>query len=71
MSLMCGVVIGGMRTAPERVPLQAMVIDEGRNSGAYASTLFAVDANGSIQFLDTSKGEGVWTPWKYSPKQTK
>lgn len=51
--------------------LQAMVLDKGNNSGAFASTFYAVDAKGSIQYLDTRTGKGVWTPFQYSPSQGK
>jgi zinc transporter ZupT len=66
-----GVVVGGMAAEPSRPMLQAMVLDKGNNSGAFASTFYAVDAKGSIQYLDTRTGKGVWTPFQYSPSQGK
>ena len=66
-----GVLAGGMRSVPDRAPLQAMVIEPGRNAGSYPSTFYAVDATGVIQYLETKTGQGVWTPFKYSPEQGK
>ncbi|MFZ4749179.1 MAG: hypothetical protein ACOYMM_01590 [Phycisphaerales bacterium] len=68
LALLVGMGIGGMSSAPDRPPLQAMVIDEDNNSGAFGSTLYAVDAKGGIQYLDTRTGKGVWTSFKYSPE---
>jgi len=71
LALLEGLGIGGMRSAPERPPLQAMVIDEDNNSGAFGSTFYAVDAKGGIQYLDTRTGKGVWTTFRYSPESPK
>lgn len=60
-----------MTAEPTRPPLQALALDEDNNSGAFASTFYAVDSKGSIQYLDTRTGQGVWTPFKYSPVQGK
>jgi uncharacterized membrane protein len=62
-----GFVLGGTQSQPAR-KLQAMVLDPNQSSGAWSSTLIAVDADGSISYLDTSKQNCEWKKFRYSPR---
>jgi len=45
-----------------------MVLDPNQSSGAWSSTLIAVDADGSISYLDTTKQTAEWKKFRYSPR---
>jgi len=59
--------MGGLQAQPTR-RLQAMVLDPNQSSGAWSSTLIAVDADGSISYLDTTKQNAEWKKFRYSPR---
>ena len=70
VALLClgaGFAMGGLQAQPTR-RLQAMVLDPNQSSGAWSSTLIAVDADGSISYLDTTKQNAEWKKFRYSPR---
>jgi len=62
-----GFALGGMQEPPPR-KLQAIVLDPTKSSGHWNSTLIAVDADGTISYLDTSRQVSEWKKHRFSPR---
>lgn len=45
----------------------SIVLDPSRGSGRWNSTLLAVDSDGVVYSLDTSRPESVWRRFQFSP----
>lgn len=45
----------------------AVVLDPNKSSGRWASTLLAVEGDGDIFYLDTTRPNSNWAPYTYSP----
>lgn len=45
----------------------SIVLDPSRGSGRWSSTLLAVDAEGVVYSLDTSRPQAVWRRFQFSP----
>lgn len=45
----------------------SIVLDPSRGSGRWNSTLLAVDADGLVYSLDTSRPQAVWRRFQFSP----
>lgn len=45
----------------------SIVLDPSRGSGRWNSTLLAVDADGVVYSLDTSRPQAVWRRFQFSP----
>lgn len=59
---------GGQAAAPESQPrLVNVVLDPTRGSGRWNSTLLALDSQGRIWSLDTSRPVSRWIPFQFSP----
>jgi hypothetical protein len=66
-SLLAGIALGGWQAQPSR-KLQAIVLEPSQSSGLWSSRLLAVDADGTISYLDTTKQPSEWRKFKYSPR---
>lgn len=59
---------GGQAAAPDAQPrLVNVVLDPTRGSGRWNSTLLALDSQGRIWSLDTSRPVARWVPFQFSP----
>lgn len=55
-----------VKQAPSCKPV-SIVLDPSRSSGRWSSTLLAVDADGIVYSLDTSRPQPVWGRFQFSP----
>jgi hypothetical protein len=62
-AVLCGAV--GTESAPSEVA--SVVIQTGKSSGRWDSTLLAIMENGDIMYLDTTRPKTAWINYKYSP----
>ena len=68
IGVLAGAVLAGS-VAKEQAPTEvaAIVIQNDKSSGRWDATLIAVMQNGDIMYLDTSRAQTAWVPFKYSP----
>ena len=59
---------GNAQAEPPPRKLQAIVLDPTKSSGHWNSTLIAVDADGTISYLDTSRQASEWKKHRFSPR---
>ena len=62
-AVLCGAV--GIENAPSEVA--SVMIETGKSSGRWDSTLIAVMENGDIMYLDTTRPKTEWKTFVYSP----
>lgn len=68
LGLITGAVLAGAAVkaqAPSEVA--AVVLQENQSSGRWGATLLAVMENGDIMYLDTSRPQTTWAPFRFSP----
>lgn len=61
---------GGAAATPPQGPAckpVSIVLDPSRGSGRWSSTLLAVDGDGKIFMLDTTRAQTFWRPFEFSP----
>lgn len=68
IGVLAGAVLAGS-VAKEQAPTEvaAIIIQNDKSSGRWDATLIAVMQNGDIMYLDTSRSQTTWAPFKYSP----